>query len=225
MKLLLVDDHAILREGLRHLLESLAPNIMVLEAADCASGLAVLDHHPDVALTLLDLNMPGSAGLSALRQFREAWPQVPVVVLAADADPRTVRAAIDTGAMGFIPKALGSRELLDALATVMRGAVYLPAGLLDEPPHDPAQAGRQVLASLGLSPRRQDVLCLLVRGLSAREIASRLQVSETTVKTHMSNIYRVLGVAGRSEAVYRMASMGLGLDFFDQLTPADQGED
>ncbi len=225
MKLLVVDDHAILREGLRHLLESLAPDVQVLEAADCASGLAVLDYQPDIGLVLLDLNMPGSAGLSALNQFRDQHPLVPVVVLASDADSRLVRTAIDTGAMGFIPKALGSRELLDALATVMRGAVYLPKGLLSEPPRDAVRAGREVLASLGLSPRRQDVLCLLVRGLPVREIAHRLGVSETTIKTHMSSIYRVLGVAGRSETVYRMASMGLGLDFFDQITPADHGED
>jgi DNA-binding NarL/FixJ family response regulator len=126
MKILIVDDHPLIREALRHVLPGLAADIRLYDASDCASGLALAEQHPDLDLALLDLTLPGCTGMSALQTFRTAQPALPIVVLSGFDDSETVIAALDHGAMGFIPKSSTNEVLLGALRLVLSGGIYVP---------------------------------------------------------------------------------------------------
>jgi DNA-binding NarL/FixJ family response regulator len=216
MKILLVDDHALFREGLKFLLRSLDAAVEVAEAGNCAKALeqAAASAYD---LVLLDLKMPGVEGLDALTALREAIPAVPLVVLSGVDDPAVVRAAIERGAMGFIPKSSTPEVMIQALRLVLAHGVYLPPTVLDtaSPASGPVGAtsrsnGRQAVLS-GLTPRQMDVLRFVIQGKSNKIIARELDVSEGTVKAHLSSVLRALDAHNRTEAVYAAAKLGLRL--------------
>ena len=216
MKVLLVDDHALFREGLKFLLRSLDAALEVMEAGNCAKALelaaaAVFD------LVLLDLKMPGIEGLDALAALRSAIPAVPLVVLSGVDDPAVVRAAIECGAMGFIPKSSTPEVMIQALRLVLAHGVYLPPTVLasggpgaTSASAAPKSNGRQAVLS-GLTPRQMDVLRCVIQGKSNKIIARELDVSEGTVKAHLSSVLRALDARNRTEAVYAAAKLGLRL--------------
>ncbi|HTT40138.1 MAG TPA: response regulator transcription factor [Burkholderiales bacterium] len=211
MRILVVDDHALFREGLKFLLRDLDDELVISEAADCRQAVAQQGQAFD--LILLDLHMPGVEGLDALDALRGAFEGTRIVVLSAEEDPRQVRRAIDSGAAGFIPKASTPEVLLNALRLILAGGIYLPPmalrGLADAPepiPSIPASHDRVVEA---LSGRQLDVLNKAVLGKPNKVIARELGISEATVKAHLSAAFRVLGVRNRTEAVYTAARLGL----------------
>lgn len=213
MNILLVDDHPLFRGGLKFLLGSLDEQIDVSEAGDCEQATAQAGTR-EFDLVLLDLKMPGLDGLSALAAMRETFPSAPVVVLSGEDDPRIVRAAIEGGAMGYIPKASTPEVMIQALKLVLAKGVYLPPRVLTAPagadetvPDRPAD--EQALK--GLSPRQMDVLRCVIHGKPNKVIARELDISEGTVKAHLSAVLRALGVRNRTEAVYAAAKMGLRL--------------
>ncbi len=212
MNILLVDDHALFREGLKFLLRSLDAALEVDEASDCAKA---LEHAAarGYDLVLLDLKIPGVAGLEALAALRDALPGAPLVVLSGEDNPAVVRAAIERGAMGFIPKSSTPEVLIQALRLVLARGVYLPPAVLDAAwapaPASPSDPGEVVLP--GLTPRQMDVLRCVIQGKSNKIIARELDVSEGTVKAHLSSVLRALDVRNRTEAVYAAAKMGLRL--------------
>jgi len=211
VRILVADDHALFRDGLRYLLSRLGDDVEMLEAKDCAEALARVAERSDLDLILLDLAMPGMDGLAGLRALRARNPAVPVVILSASEEPTDVRLALDGGAMGFIPKSSTSNVMLGALRLVLSGGVYVPPAFLDR-----FQTGRIPVATasldvLGLTPRQHDVLRLLGRGQSNKEIARVLGLAEGTVKLHISAILRALGVDNRTQAVVTAARLlGLG---------------
>ena len=209
MNILLVDDHALFREGLKFLLRSLDAALEVDEASDCAKALehAAARSHD---LVLLDLKMPGVAGLDALAALRDAIPDAPLVVLSGEDNPGVVRAAIEHGAMGFIPKSSTPEVLIQALRLVLARGVYLPPAVLDAAAN-PATAAESGTALRGLTPRQMDVLRCVIQGKSNKVIARELDVSEGTVKAHLSSVLRALGARSRTEAVYAAAKLGLRL--------------
>jgi DNA-binding NarL/FixJ family response regulator len=220
MKTLLVDDHALFREGLTLLITQGFPQILPLEAGDIAEATRQLDRHPDIGLVLLDLAMPDSAGTSGLKHLREHAPQAMLVVLSADDSPETVLAAIDAGAAGFIPKTARAGVMQGALRTVLGGGVYLPPAVLLERSESAGYAevtaafdtpGPGVDDAIGLSPRQCDVLRLLIEGKPNKLICRELELSESTVKTHLGSIFRRLGASSRTQAVVAAARMGLRL--------------
>lgn len=225
MKLLLIDDHPLFRDGLSLLIQhrlDLADHggAEVLEAGSLREALATLEAHPDVGLVLLDLGLADRQGLGTLTEWRELAPQLPVVVLSADDRPGTILAAIDQGASGFIPKTVESSVMQEALRRVLSGGVYLPPLPTDavveiEPARtdDDGQRDEPVGpdATLGLSGRQLDVLRLLVEGKPNKEICRVLSLSESTVKTHMSAIFRKLKVSSRTQAVVAVARAGVTL--------------
>src|SRR5215467_9377316 len=207
MNVLLIDDHALFREGLKFLLGSLDANLQVDEAGDCARAL----EHAGARgydLVLLDLKMPGVAGLDALAALREAIPAAPLVVLSGEDNPGVVRAAIERGAMGFIPKSSTPEVLIQALRLVLARGVYLPPAVLDAAA-EPADRGESALR--GLTPRQVDVLRCVIQGKPNKVIARELDVSEGTVKAHLSSVLRAFGARSRTEAVYAAAKLGLKL--------------
>ena len=216
MNILLVDDHALFRGGLKSLLKELGAGLVLDEAGNCAQALErCAERRHD--LILLDLNMPGLNRLDALAALREAVPEVPVVVLSGEDEPRVVRAAIERGAMGFIPKSATPEVLIQALRLVLAHGVYLPVAVLDAASALPAaqaaaRADTAPAAVLpGLTPRQMDVLRCVIQGKPNKVIARELDVAEATVKVHLSSVLRAFGVRNRTEAVYAAAKMGLRL--------------
>ncbi|HWI97369.1 MAG TPA: response regulator transcription factor [Burkholderiales bacterium] len=216
MNILLIDDHALFREGLKFLLRSLDAALEVDEASDCTRA---LEHAAKRAydLVLLDLKMPGVAGLDALAALRDAIPEAPLVVLSGEDNPGVVRAAIEHGAMGFIPKSSTPEILIQALRLVLARGVYLPPAVLDgaraaaAPEAVSQEAASPGAAMPGLTPRQMDVLRCVIQGKPNKLIARELEVSEHTVKAHLSSVMRVLDARNRTEAVYAAAKMGLRL--------------
>ena len=224
MKLLLIDDHPLFRDGLSLLIQhrlDLAEHggAEVLEAGSLQEALLALESHPDVDLVLLDLGLADRQGLGTLTEWRELVPQLPVVVLSADDRPGTIVAAIDQGASGFIPKTVEASVMQEALHRVLSGGVYLPPLPTDAVAPDPLPSDDDGMrdeavgpdAKLGLSGRQLDVLRLLVEGKPNKEICRVLSLSESTVKTHLSAIFRKLKVSSRTQAVVAVARAGVTL--------------
>jgi len=214
MKILLIDDHALFREGLKFLLRSLDAALEVHEAGNCAKA---LEHAAagSYELVLLDLKMPGVAGLDALAALREALPDSPLVVLSGEENPGVVRAAIERGAMGFIPKSSTPEVLIHALRLVLARGVYLPPMVLDAAGPVPVSAASGASADQavlhGLTPRQMDILRFVIQGKPNKIIARELDISEGTVKSHLSSVLHALGTRNRTEAVYAAAKLGLRL--------------
>lgn len=205
MKVLLIDDHTLFRDALSLLLSHRLPGLTVLHAGDIGAARAVLAAHPDLRLALLDLGLPDSEGLGSLHRWREHAPGVTTVVLSADERRDTVLAALDAGAAGFIPKTAQGTVLQDALCAVLEGRAWVPLTALE------AQAAAPANAAIELSPRQLDVLRLLIEGRSNKLICRELDLSESTVKTHLAAIFRRLDVENRTQAVIAAARLGLQL--------------
>lgn len=216
MKILVADDHALFREGLRYVLARLGDEVEIFEARDGSEALDVVATRSDLDLVLLDLAMPGMDGFEGLRELRRRVPAVPIVILAASEDSADVRAALDAGAMGFIPKSSTSSVMLSALRLVLSGGVYLPPAFLEKSSRRGTSA--RSLEALGLTARQQDVLKLLGQGQSNKEIAQAFGLAEGTVKLHVSAILRALDVDNRTQAVIAAARL---LD----VTTRPRGED
>ena len=207
MNVLLIDDHALFRDALVLLFEHHLREFRLLEAESIGHAVEVAREHGDIALVLLDLGLPDSQGMASLAALRAALPEPTVVVLSADARRETIVAAIDAGAAGFVPKTARGTVLADALRTVLDGGVYLPAEALA-----PAEAGTPDAAVIdALSPRQVQVLQLLLQGKSNKLICRALDLSESTVKTHLIAVFRRLEVNNRTQAVLAAARMGLRL--------------
>jgi DNA-binding NarL/FixJ family response regulator len=201
MKILVVDDHVLIREALRGLFKELRPEATVLEAPDAARTMELLAEQPDIALVLLDLSLPDRDGLALLAEVRGHHPAIPVVVLSGFADRANVVRALDHGALGFIPKSAGREVMISALSLVFSGGVYIPPEILPVRP-------KASPADLGLTERQVDVLALMMQGKSNKAICRRLDLAEPTVKNHVTAILKALGVSNRTEAVLAVSARG-----------------
>jgi two-component system, NarL family, nitrate/nitrite response regulator NarL len=202
MKLLIVDDHPVVREGLAVLLRQLAPEVMVLLAESGSQGLDLTNGHPDLDLVVLDLAMPESDGFAMLHEFGRLQPQLPVVVVSSSEDPRDVRRALASGALGYIPKSAPPRTILAAVQFVLAGNVYVPTLLAQNPASMRDEAGEDSARKsiVSLTGRQMDVLRLLREGRSNKEIGRTLGLSEKTVKVHVTALFKALNVANRLQA-------------------------
>lgn len=196
MRIVIADDHRIVRDGLRWMLSEY-PSIDI--AGDAASGEALLEVLADtpVDVVLLDVRMPGMSGLEALEQIRHDYPQVRVVILSMHDQPAYVRRAVELGASGYLLKNTGRDELIRALDTVAEGGTYFQGDVVT-----PMIANSDAAISTPhLSPRERQVLQLVAHGYENKQVATELEIGETTVKTYLRGIFERLGAAGRAEAV------------------------
>jgi len=201
VKILIVDDHALFRAGLRMLLMAIDPGAVCLEAGTVAEALACAGQHSDLQLCLLDLSLRQENGESVIEQIKRMAPQVAVVIVSAADDSPTIRACIDAGAMSFIPKSVAPEILTSALQHVLGGEVYLPEQIvaaLDEREPRPV-----------LSQRQMQVLQCLSRGLPTKLIARELNLSEHTVKEYISLVFQAVGARNRTEAVIKAGQLRL----------------
>jgi len=213
VKILLVDDHPLFRGGLKYLLQSLDEHLELDEAGNCAQAEALASQRA-YDLVLVDLKMPGVGGLDALTVVRAAFPATPVVVVSGEDDPAVVRAAIECGAMGFIPKSSTPEVMIQALKLVPAHGIYLPPRVLAAsqlPDPAPSASASNDAGLTGLSVRQMDVLRCVIQGKPNKVIARELDVAEGTVKAHLSSVLRALGARNRTEAVYAAAKLGLRL--------------
>jgi DNA-binding NarL/FixJ family response regulator len=218
MKILIADDHALIRSGLRGELDGLDPAVDFVEAWDAESTRTAFDLHPDLELALVDLTMPGMSGARSIAALRRDHPTVPLIVLSAVEDPAEVRAVLRSGAAGFIPKAAAAKVMLQAIRLVLAGGAYLPPQLmhlLDAGTEAAATTASDVAHDDGvacLSPRQREVFALLARGLSNKMIARQLGITEGTVKSHVATIFDLLKVHNRVSAVAEARRLADGLD-------------
>ena len=215
MKILLVDDHALFRDGMRHLLQQLAENVEILEAGNFPDGLKLADQNPDLDMALLDLCMPGSEGPVSIRLFRQRYPHISVVVVSGEDGRGNMEKVMNSGARGFICKSSTSPVMLSALNLVLSGGVYTPPemlqrrGIEDESDIDPKDGRSPNTNEYGLTPRQMEVLKNISRGLSNKEIAAAVNLAEGTVKIHVAAIFQTLRVGSRMEAVRVAEQLGL----------------
>jgi DNA-binding NarL/FixJ family response regulator len=193
MKLLVVDDHPLILEALARYIEAAEPRWTLLAAATRDDARRLLAAHPDCALVLLDLALPGTRGLAFLAELRFERPALPIVVLSATHDRPTIDGAIAAGARGYLSKRADASEIVAAVRTVLRGGRPVPAA------SDP----------LGFTQRQSDVLRLLVQGKPNKLICRDLALSEGTVKVHVSAILRALNVHTRAQAIVELARRGV----------------
>ena len=222
MKILVVDDHPLIRAAVRNVLTQIETDVAVHEAQNCPAALALVDAHPDFTLVLLDLHLPGMGGLDALSILRERYPEIPVVVLSAADDRDSVLQALDRGAMGFIPKSSSNDVMVSALRLVLAGGIYLPPEVLavssvdtahaTSPPAFPTARPTTAPADLGLTERQAQVLALMVQGKPNKLICRELGLAESTVKIHITAILKTLKVSNRTQAVIAAGRLGLKLD-------------
>lgn len=194
-KILVVDDHALVREGLMQTLHQLEGGAVCVGARDADAALQELQNQ-DYDLVLLDLMLPGINGMAFLGVLKKRYPSLPVVILSALDDADTVARAMRSGAAGFVPKYSSSEELLNALRQVLAGAIFLPQGL-----QETHGGGRSLAERYGITAGQMRVLELLGQGKTNREIADLLGLTEGTVKIHVSAIFKALKVSNRGQAL------------------------
>lgn len=203
---LIVDDHSLIRDGLRAILLSSFPDCRIAEAGSFAEALAELEAASDPDLVLLDLNIPDASRFSALEQLRADFPSLPVVMVSGSYDRVTVRDALAAGAAGFLPKTLDRATILDAIGQVLAGEIYAPGDLQNDPVAEQEDKIRKLIESL--TPQQRVVLGHLVAGRLNKQIAHELDISMTTVKAHVSAILCKLNVFSRTQAVILANQIG-----------------
>ena len=217
LKVLVIDDHPLVQEGVSAALGSLADDVTVMAARDAEQGLSLAAEHPDLDLVLLDLALPGMSGFSLIGKLHERLPSLPVVVLSALEEPENVRHAINAGAMGFVPKSAATRVLVEVLQQVLQGNVTVPLALQSSGPplsHAVPGAGGDAVATSEpdvalLTLRQLEVLSRVCQGKTNKQIATELGLSEKTVKAHVTAIFKVLGVVNRTQAVLVARRVGM----------------
>jgi DNA-binding NarL/FixJ family response regulator len=223
MKILVVDDHVLIREALRGVLRELDDGAAVLEACDGGQATRLIEEHGDLGLVLLDLTLPDRDGFSLLAELRERYPAISIVVMSALQDRDNVAKALDLGALGFIPKSAQREVMLGALKLVFSGGIYIPPQILareeavapsalkPSAAKQTADRARVSPAELGLTGRQVDVLALMMQGKSNKAICRVLDLAEPTVKNHVTAILKALKVNNRTEAVIAVGELGWDL--------------
>jgi len=206
MKILIVDDHALFREGLCHVLNVLDEQVTILQAGNYDSAMQQVSEHTDLDMVLLDLCIPGKDGFITLTTFVEKYPALPVVILSGSNQRKDIQRSLDSGAVGYIPKDTTSIVMLNALRLILSGGTYVPQLLaqknkMNSPPTE--------ADSLDLTPRQLQVLSLLIKGDSNKVIARKMELAEGTIKMHVTSILKCLDVSNRTQAVVAAQAFGL----------------
>lgn len=206
-KFVIADDHPLFRGALKQALAGLSNVATILEAGDFDSAKAIVAGNDDIDLVLLDLTMPGAAGLSGLVSLRGINAAVPLVVVSAHDDPETIRRSLELGASGFISKSASMEDIRGAVETVLKGGVTAPEGIDLGVERDP-EISDLIKRLQSLTPQQTRVLGMLAEGLLNKQIAYELGVSEATIKAHVSAVLHKLAVDSRTQAVILLSRIG-----------------
>jgi DNA-binding NarL/FixJ family response regulator len=202
LNILVVDDHALFREGMSYVLDKLEDGVTILEASNYDEAISLLDKFPNIDLVLFDLSMPDKDGFTLLSYCRENFPLVPAVVLSASKEHNDLNRALNGGALGFIPKDTTSKVMLNALRLIMSGEIYIPASMTQR-----SSDNEKTIESL--TPRQYEVVEMMMKGLSNKKIALEIGIAEATIKMHVTAIFKRLGVSNRTEAALAAQKLGI----------------
>ncbi len=204
-RFLIVDDHPLFREALSSALKVVDPEADVYEATSIEGALDVLDAHDNFELALLDLSLPGTSGFSGLIRLRTSHPKLPILVVSGHEEPSVVREALTLGIAGYVPKSTSKKRLAEAIAKALAIDVYEPELPRSAPFESrPSDESRILQRLRDLTPQLA-VLELIREGRQNKVIAYELKLAETTVKAHVSEVLRKLGVTSRTQAVIEVA--------------------
>lgn len=211
MNILIVDDHPLFRHALIQAIRHGVPQAIIKETAAVNELYTYLESGAEPDLVLLDLNLPGASGFSALVHVRAQYPALPIIVVSAHEEVSIIQRAIAHGAMGYIPKSAHPNDISSAIECILEGDIWLPANL---PPHlnfDVRAADETALAERiqSLTPQQFRVLMMVAEGLLNKQIAYELDVSEATIKAHVTAIFRKLGVQNRTQAVLAISALNI----------------
>lgn len=211
---IVADDHPLFREALSNAIEKCVPGARIVESDSLETLQSAVAEYPDADLLFLDLHMPGVQGFSALVYLRGQYEALPTVMVSASEDAATIRSAIDFGASGYIPKSSAMSTIREAITAVLNGDVWLPSGVHmtanDEATTAKFDESAELAAAIGaLTPHQFRVLQMVAEGLMNKQIAYRLNVSEATIKAHVTAILRKLKVTNRTQAVVAMSQLNV----------------
>jgi DNA-binding NarL/FixJ family response regulator len=218
LRVLLADDHALFRDGMRYVLQQLSEQVDILCAGNFAETLSQAETHPDIDLALMDLNMPGSEGVASIRIFHHRFPAIPLVVISGSEQRTEIECVMEYGAMGFISKMSSGKVMVSALRMVLGGDIYYPPQLMAQSDTEVNPSGNQQpdtdkvgmhAYKYGLTKRQLEALQYLSEGLSNKEIASKMSLAEGTVKVHVAGAFQVLQVNSRLDAVRKAQKLGI----------------
>ena len=211
MNILIVDDHPLFRHALIQAVRYSLPQAQIGETAAVNEFYERLEKGPEPDLVLLDLNLPGASGFSALVHVRAQYPSLPIIVVSAHEEVSIIQRAIAHGAMGYIPKSAHPSHIGEAIRHVLEGDIWLPPNLPANLNFDPRAADETALAERiqSLTPQQFRVLMMVAKGLLNKQIAYELDVSEATIKAHVTAIFRKLGVQNRTQAVLAIGALNI----------------
>lgn len=207
--IIIADDHPLFRAALRQAVSQAVPEAEVSEVDSIKALQATVESAPEADLILLDLNMPGAHGFSGLVFMRGQYPGLPVVVVSGSEELHVMGRSIDYGASGFIPKSASLPEITGAIQAVLQGDIWLPAGVSEKLEHMQVETPDFSERLASLTPQQFRVLGMLAEGMLNKQIAYDLEVSEATVKAHITAVFRKLGVRNRIQAVIAVQQMEL----------------
>jgi DNA-binding NarL/FixJ family response regulator len=209
MRILIVDDHALVRRGMSYVVKEGFPDADVSEAGSAAAALVIL-RAEKVDLALVDVRMPELDGLDLLRSVKAEWPDIPVIMLSTYENAPYVKRALSDGASGYLLKDATPEDLSQAINVAMSGSGNVLSPRVIQNLFEEQQSGDGRRNEYSLTQRENDILALLAEGKSNREIAQSLFLSEKTVKAHLAAIFRKLGVTNRTQAAMMAVQMGVG---------------
>ena len=211
MNILIVDDHPLFRHALIQAVRYSFPQAQIHETAAVNEFYERLENGPEPDLVLLDLNLPGASGFSALVHVRAQYPALPIIVVSAHEETSIIQRAIAHGAMGYIPKSAHPSHIGEAIRHVLEGDIWLPPNLPANLSFDPRAADETALVERiqSLTPQQFRVLMMVAEGLLNKQIAYELEVSEATIKAHVTAIFRKLGVQNRTQAVLAISALNI----------------
>jgi DNA-binding NarL/FixJ family response regulator len=208
-EILIADDHPLFRDALKHALSQAIPDALLLDADSVPALQTLVEAHAQADLLLLDLQMPGANGFSALAYMRGQYPGLPVIVVSGQEEAATVRRAMAHGASGYIPKSASVETIGEAVRRVLDGDIWLPPHLTTTPgalKPDEVDAAAHIAE---LTPQQFRVLGMIAEGMLNKQIAFELGVSEATIKAHMTAIMRKLGVSNRTQVALCASQLAL----------------
>ncbi|PID44639.1 MAG: DNA-binding response regulator [Proteobacteria bacterium] len=220
-KIIIADDHPLFRAALRQAVAQSVDTVDIFEADSIATLQELVESHPDSDLVLLDLKMPGAHGFSGLAFLRGQYPGLPVVVVSGSDNLGVIRRAIDYGASGFVPKSSSLSKITEAISAILQGAVWLPEDVAQKIARMESASTEFSNKLATLTPQQFKVLGMLTEGLLNKQIAYDLNVSEATVKAHITALFRKLGVRNRTQAV--IAVQQLDVEAIDEVAQPASG--
>lgn len=207
---LIVDDHPLFREALGNAVRLAHPDAQIFEAKSIGEALNVLAAEQGIDLALLDLSLPDATGFSGFLRLRKSYPRLPIAIVSSDDDQHMVREALALGAAGYLSKSTSKRELTASIERVLNGSISVPKDFVAASDRDKAGSVRSLQARLGeLTPQQLHVLDLIRQGYQNKQIAAELQLAESTVRAHVTEILRKLRLFSRNKAIIEVGKIDL----------------